>query len=611
MSVYDINLNKIKHKDINLYNAIMKCEIDLQKLPAKIGSAKDGTLITEYEQDGKIYFMNSQYNPKKEAEKFAQQYQDVIDYSFMIFFGLGNGLLAKEIRNVLPEHVGCLFYEPSAEIFLHILQHFDLVSLLENPFNRIIVKGLNDKELDVELSRYINSANYKISIYDALPKYRTLFSQDYFDIEERYRYTIKMVQSNLISGKRFGQDIARNNIYNMRYLLNCNCGEELRGIFPPDMPAIIVAAGPSLERNVHLLKKAKGKALIMAVDTALRYLIECDIYPDLAVSVDPRKPIRLFENEKIQDIPLVLDSALNYKVTELMSRKKVIFASSDNAYYNGLFQLVGKNMYTVKNGGSVATVAYSLAVDWGFKRIVLVGQDLALAPDKVHAGKDDVDLAKLKGNLIAVDGYYGDTVYTSKDYKAYLEWFEMILRSNDEVEVINATEGGASIKGAVQMPLEEVINQYCTQNFDFEKTIKNMKPIFVNEGKKLLYNKWKMSLCNLEKLERRLTEGLRYCNDGIHMLQRGDYTFGKIKDVSNRISRIIVECECVDEIYFIDRLTAAEVEDVLEDIYEVKDDSVKEYCRMLEKLKNYIEPMIPAVKEVKAMFEKVISDVEL
>lgn len=610
MSIYQNNLNAIKEKDNMLYQAVMDRKFDDEDIQLESVAAKDGTAILRITKDGKGYYMNSPYNPIQEAVKFANQYQEVIDYSVMFFLGIGNGIAADQIIQITGEHVRYLFYEPSPAIFLFVLEHFDLTELIENPNTRIIVKSLNDSYFDAELGGFAGLDNYKIIIYDALPKYKLLFPEDYKDMEDRYRYIINLIRVNIGTGKYFGKDTARNNIYNMRYLLHCNCEEEFEGVFPIDMPAILVAAGPSLEKNVHLLKEAKGKALIIAVDTALRYLVEQGVQPDIAVAADPRKPVCLFQNDKVRQIPLAIHSSVNYKAVELMAGQKIIYASSDNAYYDGIFQLAGRHMYSLRTGGSVSTLALSLAIAWGFRRLVLVGQDLALAPGKVHAGKDDIDTEKLTGELIEIEGYYGEPVYTSPDYKNYLDWYEMVVRTDDEMEVINATEGGAKIKGTVQMSLKEVIDTYCNQSFEFEQTIRNMPSTFSKDQEKELLNKWDTSVKNLEELGHNLELGIQLINQGIDIIREGGYSRDKVYDIHKRISAIVEESGSMDEIYFIDRMIAEKEEDVLSDIYEIEEDNDAEHCRMLEKLKQYLDSMCSAVEEVRSMFGEIIEEVK-
>lgn len=608
MKYFEKNMQALQERDEELYQAVREYAPEESDCSLELVQAKDGTDITKLIKDGKEWFLNSQYRPLQEAEKFAEQYEQVIDYSVMMFLGFGNGMIARQIQQSRGEHVNLLFYEASPAIFLHTLQHFDIAQLIENPNVFLYVKGMNDIKLETRMKWLVRYDNYKLCIYDALPKYKQIFPEEYAIMEEQYRYSVNNVRVNINTRRFFATDMTRNCIYNMRHMFHCNCEEEFEDLFPTDMPVIVVAAGPSLEKNVQLLKKAKGKAFILAVDTALRYLAEQDIQPDLAVSVDPRKPLELFENEKVQQMPLALDISLNYEIVDKMAKQKLVFVCSDNIYYDKMFQLTGKHIGFLSNGGSVATVAFAMAMNWGFRRIVLVGQDLALTADKVHAGKDDIDTEKLTNKQIPIEGYYGETVYTSPDYNEYRKWYEMMLRTHDTIEVINATEGGARIEGAIQMPLAEVIDTYCKDSFDFEGVIRDLPPAFVAESKQQLFEMWNTSVRNFVKLERRLKEGIHNIEQGMRMIKQGDFTSKKMKNVHKKIDKILEECGSMDEICFVDSMIAEKEEDVLGDLFEMADNEQEEYQRLLEKLHRYITAMLSAVDGVTEMFEKVIED---
>ncbi len=608
---FEKNMMALKERDEMLYKAI--CEYT----PAEEGCcpqkvlAKDGTEITKITKDGKEWFLNSQYRPVQEAVTFVEQYNKVSDYSFMVFLGLGNGIIARQLRQSMGEHVRLCFYEPSVEIFMHVIQNYDISDLLAAGNVYIIVNRLNKEKMQIVLGANIQFDTYQNAIYDALPKYRQLFLEDNQWLEDLYRQDVVNIMAYIQTQQEFGKYFVINAIQNMKYLLNCNYRDDFKDIFPKDMPAVVVAAGPSLEKNIEALKKMKGKALIIAVDTALRYLTEQGLRPDLAITVDAKKPIHLFDSEDIRKLILVSDCAGNHQALELLSGQKLIFSGGNYVYYKKVFALKGREFGFLKNGGSVATVAFSLLREWGFRRIVLVGQDLALAPDKVHAGKDDVDLYKLNGNKIAIEGYYGDTVYTTWDYNEYRRWFERMIEEENCPEVINATEGGAKIKGAIQMPLQKVLDTYCTREFDFEKAIEEVPPTFTEEDRSKLLAMWEESVKNIEKLKRNFKEGIHLIEEEIRLISRGSYTKGNIRNIHKKLNKIFEECDSYMEIQFIDSMVAEKEERILDDIYEMEESNDEEHCRLLEKLKKYLLSMQDVTDEVKELIVSVINQVQV
>jgi hypothetical protein len=605
---YKKNMEVLKTRDEELYQAVMDySQTEKVYYPEKV-QARDGTDITSIKVEWKTWYLNSQYRPLQESVTFAEQYQEVLDYSFMVFLGFGNGILARQLQKSMGQHIDFLFFEPSAEIFVHTLVNYDISDLLENENVHIAVDGLDKEKANGVLQSIIGIQNYKLAIYDTLPKYRQLFPEAYEWLKDKYCNAVYRIISYLDTEQSFGKSMVINSIRNMRHLLNCNYRDDFKGVFPADVPAVVVAAGPSLEKNVQTLKQMKGRAFIVAVDTALRYLSEQGVRPDLAVTVDARKPLHLFEDERVRTMFLATDSGGNWQAADLLSGQKIIFSGGNYAYYQDVFKIVGREFEFLQNGGSVATIAFSLLRGWGFHRIVLVGQDLAMTKDKVHAGNDAVDLHKLDGDKIAVEGYYGDTVYTTWDYATYRQWLEAKIAEEDCPEVINATEGGAKIAGTVQMPLKEVMERYCDREFDFEGAIQELPVAFTEADRPKLLDLWKNSVRNLDQLKRRFKEGIRLSEEEIRLIQRGSYSKGKMKDLHRRIERLLSECDEYTEIQLVDSLIAEEEGRNLDDIYEMEPSNDAEHCRLLEKLKKYMVAMADATEEVKEQFNAVIEE---
>lgn len=603
---FEKNMKVLKEQDEALYDAIGKYKPEKLKYNPEKVLAKDGTGITKICKEGKNWFLNSQYRPMQEAITFVNQYDKVIDYSFMVFFGFGNGIFVRQIYQDMGEHVELFFYEPSVEVFLHTLCYYDVSDLLSAENIHVVVEDLNKDRVSIILNNYISTENYKLAIYDALPKYRQLFSEQYQWLETKYKDAVYLVIANVNTKLELGKSMAVNSIQNMKYLYNCNYRDEYKDIFPKDIPAVIVAAGPSLEKNIQVLKKMKGMALIVAVDSVLPYLAEEGLRPDLAITIDAVKPLKLFEAEESRTFPLIIDSAANYQASELFSKQRLIFSGGNYVYYQKVFDIVGQEFEHLPNGGSVAPLTFSLLREWGFQRIILVGLDLALAADKVHAGK--VKLATYENSeKIPIEGYYGDTVYAPWDYNEYRKWFEETLEEEDCPEVINATEGGAKIKGTIQMPLQNVFDKYCTKSFDFEKAIYSVPPLFTEEKLSEVRKLWEKSIRNMDTLKRKFREGIRLAEEEIRLISRKNYTKHDMKNIQKRLNKIFKECDSYEEIQFVDYVISSENEDILSDLYEMEETNDEEHCRLLEKLKKYLLCMAEATDEVKELFQQLLS----
>lgn len=607
-SYYDSNMECIREIDKVLFDAINTYDGNEEDVRLETAEAKDGSRITIITKAGRRQYMNSAYNPVKEAKQFVSQYESkVVDYSVMIMFGFGNGLIASMLLKELPKNVRFMFYEPSTDIFMYTLQNYDLRGILNDKRIRLIVKGMNDTLTETEITSYIDVENYRIIFFDSLPKYARLYEEEYEFLKESYQDAVRGVKSNIYTNKFFDTDMARNDIYNMRHFLhNASLAEDYEGAFPKEATAILVAAGPSLEKNIHELKRAKGQALIIAVDTALKYMVSQGIYPDVVVMADARKPIQLFEDENLRQTSLAIITAANYRVVEFM-KGKIIYVSSGAAYYNKMMKLVGRTMYNLNKGGSVSTVAFSLAVEWGFRRFILVGQDLSIDDNKLYAGDKSYESPD---DCIEVEGYYGEKVYTLPVFEDYKKWYEMIIRQDDNIEVINATEGGARIKGTLQMTLEDAIDQYCHHEFDYEGTIKNMKPAIAVDQKKLIVECWKESVINLDALNKELGAGKERIDHRLNRINKDSRDYEKLCELNDYLKDMVKRWNDMEEIYFLDVIQSKYTADILGDLYEAETDGVDEHYRILKKMSDYISLMRDAVADVKKLFETIIQDSE-
>lgn len=135
----------------------------------------------------------------------------------------------------------------------------------------------------------------------------------------------------------------------------------------------MVASGPSLDKNIDELKGLKGKAFIMAADSALRVLLKHDIIPDMFVSVDALKNQKHFEYPGVENIPIFTDGTNNFR-TLLKVKAPKFFMNDMNPHVNYFLTKREILLPSFSSGGSVANDGYALAAAMGFQTIILVGQ---------------------------------------------------------------------------------------------------------------------------------------------------------------------------------------------------------------------------------------------
>ncbi|MCM1157885.1 MAG: DUF115 domain-containing protein [Bacteroidales bacterium] len=563
--------------------------------------AKDGTEILEICANGNVYRMNSLYRPEAEAEKFAKQYENMEKESILVVFGYGNGIFPRAIMETCGEAAKVIFYEPEEAVLRSIKDLREIDNVLgERGYLVTSGKPREGKpyypvsEFPRLLEELIDYFNQEKVQYTALPKYREIFPEQYDYFAERINYQIRRNRANAATARLMGHDAVVNNIKNLRYIAKSYCGDSFCGVFPEDMAAIIVSAGPSLEKNVHLLKQAKGHAFIVCVDSAVKYLLERDIVPDILVSVDPCKPTALFDDERINGIPVVGGTDMNYRILEMLPESKIIFGSGENTYIQSLYEAAGHKLEQLESGGSVATLAFSLCRYWGFKCIILTGQDLALKGQQMYVGREKELVAR--GFLLETEDIYGNTVYTLREYIAYLRWFEQSVAAHPEIRVIDATEGGAKIEGTEIMTLKEALAGQAEVEFDFGACLDRVEPAFSLSRRETVWQRIQDSKQNLYRLKEKLKEGISLAGQGLKLAEKGVNSSREYSSINQQIQEICEFYNALEEDFFIQREIDASNLELFIGLFEQKGQVLP--AERYKKLKIYFELLLEAAEAV-------------
>lgn len=458
--------------------------------------SRDGNLYTIIKKDNQEYRLNSPYKPEEEALRWSEQFQ--LEKGCVIrMFGFGNGYFVKAIQKKISENDHFLIIEPSIEVLEYAFMNFDLTEILENKQTEIYLWNEMYKEFCNAINSYINWMILNRRIYCEHPKYDKLFEDEYRNYLKKQRTIDLDTLLDRNTEIKMGQRSVDNILNNLKFIKDSRLVNDLIHMIPKDIPIIIVASGPSLDKNVDYLNQAKGHAVIVACDSALRSLIKHQVIPDFVITIDPNKAHFHFKECGFENIPIITNLVSSHQVLSMNKRTKIWY--NDGIFEQELYRRCGKMVSILGNcGGCVATTAFAIFTNLGCKRIILVGQDLAYEGDVSHTGgrkspfKDNIDRF--------VQGNKGEMLRSRFDWVAYLDWFEnKIKRMNGKIEVINATEGGAKIEGTIFMPLQETIEKYCTSDIDIEQILENTNCFLDNKSYQKLFK------C-LEEIEEELEE---------------------------------------------------------------------------------------------------------
>lgn len=468
------NLNSMKKRAEYLYYALDDLIVDTNpNIDIQSYQAVDGDLYTVIQTESMECRLNSTYSPSNEANKWAEQYNSNCygrTNRIFLVYGFSNGYFIRELIKNLDEDESIIIYEPCKEMFLHVLDNYNIADILENEDIFIVVEGINHNVLNELLRKYEINIMHGQSVLVALPDYEQLFNDKLLWFMDLYNDIYISAIMNRNTAATYGEKWAEAEIDNLEIILKSNLIEECRGILPDDVPVILVASGPSLNKNATVLNQAKGKALILAVDSSVKYLNHYGVNPDFIVTVDVIKLLSHFQNPVAMHTPMLASVMANPNVLKLNTERKIFF--DDNSLIKEIKD-IKEPAANIVGAGSVATSAFELAVYLGAKRIILVGQDLAFEGNASHAMGQRLQEEYSTEFFELIEGNDGTMLKTRFDWYKYLCWFNERIPKFDGV-VVNATEGGAKIKGTLVMPLEAAINEYCTSDYSADVLFKQI-----------------------------------------------------------------------------------------------------------------------------------------
>lgn len=498
--IFDQNIEYLKKEYPDVIEKINQIKIDEELKNIGIEKAKNGSQVLYQVVNGRKWYGNSRLNPDLASEIYASRYY-IQSYEVYFIFGFSDGKCIRNIMNKCDDTNLIFAFIPNLKLFTLSCQYFDLSDIIRS---KKVILCFADIMRDISLlmQEMIEYTRIKLLEFCVLPGYDVL----YHDMCEEFMDQVLDRMKNLIVNKStqlsFNRTIPHRILSNMKRMVDCSNMRQLKDKLKEydicSIPVIIVSAGPSLDKNVNLLKKLKGKSFIIAVDASIRAVMQAGVMPDLLCSVDPNSPERFISGLNLNNIYWACNQLSNPILLKKYAKHIFYYGSYGMPWNQVLQKQLGYKFPEVSSGGSVSTEAFSLALYLGFKKIVLIGQDLAFTGGMSHTkgienalGNNDEYIKRRK--LVEVEGINGEKLQTDFQMWFYKQWFEKAIRICNEqnIQVIDATEGGAKIEGAEIMSLQEVIDIYGINNLNIYEIEQQIPAMFSEEKQKELYLKLK------------------------------------------------------------------------------------------------------------------------
>lgn len=458
----------MKNKDEQLETEPFKVEL--------VQSREDADALSVYKENVCIR-LNSRYYPMREAKQWAAQYEYHHISAHVVMYGMGNGIFARELLKNLEADNSFIIIEPDFRLFSQIIGLIDISDIIQYEKVTLFFYHIQQEEIKDILSSMITWGSISTLIRCNHPGYDKLDLEKYEEYNTMVDRLYEKAQVSQNTYALFADSVIHNVINSLQYIKKSNYITEFIGQFPEDYPAVVVSAGPSLRKNVEKLRKMKDRAFVLVVDTAVKVMEESGVPYDAIVLIDPTKPadfITAYPGAKEKPLFCLTESQTD--IMDFHQGRKIWLPNAK--WLEKTYAQYGLKFPTHVLGGSVATMATEVARIVGCKTIILVGQDLAYLGEQTHAGREDAMGEERGYESQWIDGIDGKQVRSRWDWIHYLHWFEEFISKNTELNVVDATEGGALIHGSKVMTLEEAADEYCKETFSFDDFLNQLPYTF-------------------------------------------------------------------------------------------------------------------------------------
>ncbi|EHE0174255.1 motility associated factor glycosyltransferase family protein [Campylobacter jejuni] len=414
-------------------------------------------------------------------------------YPVLYFYGFGNGILFKALlQNKNHQHI--VVFEKDIEIIWIMFHILDFSHELQSA--RLMILE-NDKLQTQDYTELCSSKPFfqfsRIYFLELMSHYYERFHEDVLELNKKL---VQYFKDSIISHGNDPLDALQGIeqfVYNLPQMITHPSYKELlskrKGISDT---AIIVSTGPSLTKQLPLLKKYASKATIFCADSSYPILAKHNIKPDYVLSLE-RIPLtsEFFNNdfgEFDKDIVFVCAGVVHPKTIEYLKNKTFIITQKILAfpYYINL-----KNFCYAAIGFSVAHMAYEFATHLNYKNIIFIGQDLAYAEDGFSHTKDYSNLDKHEGHFQRDKGKFQCLAYggngkaeSSEVWTMFRFFLQDTISRNIISTTYNCTEGGARIEGTIEKPFLWACENLLDK--DLNKPFEKLEPLSLNKQNEFL-----------------------------------------------------------------------------------------------------------------------------
>lgn len=427
--------------------------------------------------DGELQYYHSQDGALDEAKAWFSKI-DSNHVGVLYIYGMGLGYYYQAAKEWLhaDSKRKIAFLEDDLAVLRKFFETEQAAEILKDP--QVMIIYLQDPTAKKGL---LGSLFWNVALLSArvagLEYYKATKNETYKALCHEIAYGSELKKALIEEYLQFGAPYFVNCYRNILYLSHPYLGSKLYGHFE-GIPAIICGAGPSLEKNMHLLKQLKERAIIFAGGSAINILNSGSIQPHLCAAIDPNEAqnVRL-HHAHAYEVPFFYRNRLGHSAFQTIHGPRLFLTGSGgydiSQYFESTLDIEPDDL---DEGRNVVNFCLEIAKKMGCNPIIFIGTDLAFTDRKTYSEgvvfdhkleQESLDVyANFETTGLLKKDIFGHPTYSLWKWIAESEWIGEWAKANPQFQLYNCTEGGLGFPGVPNMPLKEAAESFLKKQFD-------------------------------------------------------------------------------------------------------------------------------------------------
>jgi hypothetical protein len=425
----------------------------------------------------------SAHAPLTEAARFAEKI-DLQQNAAFVVLGFGAGYHVKATLERVGEAGVVVAYEPDTELLRAVLERIDCTDWIGSPRLALFAGDVDQAAITRRLEVAVGQIAQGVQLLthpptrqrnaEALNAFGQLFAQF-------VAFCRTNVATTLVNSPITCENLTRN----LDHYAAGGTINDLKGA-AAGKPAVLVAAGPSLARNVNLLAEpgVRDRVVIITAQTTLKLLLDYGVRPHFVTALDYHEISKRFYEDlpRLDDVTLIAEPKANRAILESYPGPVRVCRSS---FLDTLLGSAARAVDPLPAGSTVAHLSFYFAQYLGCDPIIFTGQDLGfsdgvyycpgtaihqvwsgeLSPFNTLEMMEWQRVARHRNHLQKMTDVHGRPIYSDEQMITYLRQFERDFAAAPQ-HIIDATEGGMPKAHTEQVALADALKQHASVELD-------------------------------------------------------------------------------------------------------------------------------------------------